>query len=173
MNNKDLLPSGSQKKLDGIWEITVGEWSNFYGKCIAGNDATTGSMTCLDKQNPDWIIGTNNESFKHENYFILRTSFIGALYNYMSFPRVHEPNLSETAVYIHLKRGSEIISKAAHFDRNRSSVQGFDPEYPYLFTEDDVGKTYRMYIGPLDTPPPLAITKIFGNSLVYKELPNA
>ena len=111
-------------------------------------------MTCLDKQNPDWIVGTNNESFEHENYFILRTSFRGVLYNFISFPRVHKPNLSKTTVYIHLKKGSEIISKAAHIDRGFSSVQGFDPEYPYLFTEDDVGKTYRMYIGNLSSPPP-------------------
>ena len=154
LNKGLLLASGGKRKLDGIWEITVGVWDSFYGKCTAGNDAKTGSMTCLDKQNPDLIIGTNNESFNHQNYFILRTRFIGAKTDYISFPKKHKPNLMDTKVYVHLKKGSDIISKSFLFKRNSGNSEEVDPMYPYLFTQEDVGRTYRMYIGPLNTPPP-------------------
>lgn len=164
MLNKEMLLVGGQQKNDGIWEITVGEWDSFCGKCVAGNNDTAGKMLCLDKQNPDHVIGTNGESFEHQNYFILRSRFIGMLSDYLSFPKIHSPNLSDTTIYIHLKKGSDIISKSAYFDLNQTNTSNFFPIEPYLFTQEDVGKTYRIYMGPLDSPPPLALTHCFSSN---------
>lgn len=150
---KDMLLAGGQQKNDGIWEITVGAWDSFCGKCIAANDDVTGKMLCLDKQNPDLIFGTDNEYFEHQNYFILRSRFVGMLNDYLGFPKVHKPNLSGTTVYIHLKKESEIISKSAFIDINQSNTVEIYPSKPTLFDEEDIGKTYRIYMGPLATPP--------------------
>ena len=158
MLNKEMLLAGGQQKNDGIWEITVGAWDNFCGKCIAANREDSGKMVCLDKQNPDLIFGTNNEYFEHQNYFILRSTFVGMLNDYLGFPKVHKPNLSDTTIYIHLKKGSDVISKSAYMDLNRSNTEEIYPSTPTLFNEEDIGKTYRIYMGPLATPPPVALT---------------
>ena len=129
------------------------KWDSFCGKCIAANREDSGKMVCLDKQNPDLIFGTNNEYFEHQNYFILRSRFIGMLDEYLSFPTIHDPNLSDTTIYIHLKKGSDVISKSVYFDLNHSNSSSFFPTEPNLFTQEDVGKTYRIYMGPLATPP--------------------
>lgn len=163
MFNKNLLLSGSQKKLDGIWEITVGSsFSSYYGKTTNSNsDPKSGIATKLDPQ--DYIVGSNGESFLANNLLMLRSYYgKGIYYDEMSFHGGHTPNLAETTLFVHVKKDSGIVTQDFYFDLNRGSCQNHAIK---LFSSSDVGKTYRMYIGPLDTPPrgskPLFLKQLF------------
>lgn len=68
---------------------------------------------------------------------------------YMAFSGIHEPNLQETYVFVHVKKGVDILSAQFVFDLNRYTFRTRGD----LFNYSDVGKTYRMYIGNLSSPP--------------------
>lgn len=144
MLKKDLLLSGGKQKLDGIWEITVGRSGSNYGY-------SKGSYGIVNKLDPSpFIRGTNEEAFS-ELFSIKQDPPSGSAKNvYMAFSDIHEPNSQETYVFVHVKKGADILSAQFMFELDFSGVR----ERGNLFNYSDVGKTYRMYIGPLDTPPP-------------------
>lgn len=156
MFNNDLLLSGGEKKLDGIWEITVGNSGSNYGY-------SKGSYGSVNKLDPSpFIYGTNEEAFS-ELSSIKQDPPSGSAKNiYLSFSLHHEPNLTNTEVFVHVKKENAIFSSGVfYFDLNRSSCRTSGD----LFNYSNVGKTYRMYIGPLDTPPrgskPLFFKQLF------------
>lgn len=148
LDNKKLLLAG--KTIDttkGIWEITVGQNPGVsqYGWYVGGY----GSIIKLFNDNK--IYGTNGEYWTVESF--TRISSNPKIREDLLFSEIHMPNLSETTIYVHLKKGSDIYSK--------TYVADINDRYPYvtevmvnLFNSSDLGKTYRMYIGNLSSPPP-------------------
>ena len=142
--------SGGEKKLDGIFEIIVGTSDVFAGKISNTNtDPKKGIITKLDPQ--EYILGTNKESFLFMPSLFLR-SYYGTDLSYDSFESSfnHEPGLSKTTVYVHVKKDTEMVTQFFDFARIGSTSRNYATK---LFSKADSGKTYRMYIGPLDTPP--------------------
>ena len=79
-------------------------------------------------------------------------SYYGTDLSYDSFESSfnHEPGLSKTTVYVHVKKDTEMVTQSFDFARIGSTSRNYDTK---LFSKADSGKTYRMYMGPLDTPP--------------------
>ena len=148
LNNKFVLSAFSRRKNDGIFMITVGESSN---------DMVNTVTKCLDTKNPNKIFCTNDEYFLHNNDFSLKDTFIGVNEINLKFQEIHQPNHQDCYVYIHIKKDLGIVSKHFYFDLNRSQSiaedQGADSNL-HLFEPTDKGKTFRVYIGSIETPPP-------------------
>lgn len=160
MLKKDLLLSGGKQKLDGIWEITVGtlKSNSAYETDTYGYNMFQGFGTVVQKDPIGKVLGTNGESFSFlagcSSY--ATTGYPGyAPKTTLNFDEKHLPNLSDTVVYLHIKKGTQVYSLTFYYDLN---VRLCINEELMLFNADDLGKTYRMYIGPLDTPPPVALT---------------
>lgn len=143
LNKGLLLASGNKEKLAGIWEITVGKSSSNYGY-------SNGSYGSVNKLDPSpFIQGTNDEHFMELTAIKQDPSSGSTKKVYMAFSDIHEPNSQETYVFVHVKKRADILSAQFIFELDYSSIRTRGD----LFNYSDVGKTYRMYIGPLETPP--------------------
>lgn len=189
MFNKDLLLSGSQKKLDGIWEITVGVYldDDGYGTQLNrygfSDSLKVGNLKKLDPEN--YIFSTNNERWSLnykvgigiKNLYSARSrSVYRRIEDSFDFISLSQRlNSSDTVVYVHLKSDTGIRSKGFFYDLNQYTAR-FTYTAPdstswaeaALFQPNDLNKTYRMYIGPLDNPPrgskPLFLKQLFNLS---------
>ena len=188
MFNKDLLLSGGKKKLDGIWEITVGVYldDDGYGTQLNryGYSNFSVKFGSLKRLYPEsFVFGTNGESWDLNIGVGIqglysarsRSTYRTITDNFNFVNRNQRPNLSDTTVFIHLKSDTGIRTAGFYYDLNAytSSLRHTAPDSitwaaDALFQPSDLNKTYRMYIGPLDTPPrgskPLFFRQLFNLS---------
>ena len=159
LNKGLLLASGGKEKLDGIWEITVAYNSPYLGATF-GEDTSFGSKYGTLKRigNFNSITCTNGSVFTEDSDGFLITGFHtydhpnnNLLYDRIAMGGSPNPRVS-CLFYVHIKKTQEITTHLITFAGG--FYIGDNNNAPYMFSLSDVGKTYRMYIGPLETPPP-------------------
>ncbi|MBM6928183.1 hypothetical protein [Parasutterella secunda] len=150
MLNNDLLLCG-QKSLDGVWEITVGHSldSNYPTNHYGWYNSYRGSITQLHKDS--YIHTIEGHSFPVEALKSLESVYYadGNTSDRIDLKPLYT-EVEDDSLYVHVKKGSSVASAKLAF--TGSALQA-EAEPARLFNSSDVGKTYRVYIGPKATPP--------------------
>ena len=148
MLNKELWIVSTSQGTEGLFELTLTSWEDKFRVTNTGVDLTNGygNVKPLGKA---IVKGTYNETFSIEGLCF----YYHATATTLGFDCIHEPNISDTTVFVHIKHtDGSIETLEYYFDLNQQIYSTYDPSAEQG-KKLQAGTTIRVYIGPSPTPP--------------------
>lgn len=146
MLNKSIL-SQNPLKIEGLFLITVAQFLENSKESIGFRDKTGGTIERIDPNNT--ICATNNVVFFSEKPAYLRyQSYYGHSTLQMISSAGKDPHIA-SYIYVHINKNNIIYSYEFYYGPYQygSSVN------QQIFSLEDVGKTFLIYIGKSKNPP--------------------